>query len=381
MSRLLLTVLLNILTVLPTEAKMLSPNDFSFKIFHKLRVEAGDRNIFISPASIFAALSILHNGASGETAAKMSEVMAHAGVKSGDLNRLYEDLLKTVKGQSAVKLHLANSLWMRQGVMFLKDFVETALKVFEAETGEITTAKAMNDWISKKTEGKIADVVKEVPVDAILFITNAIYFKGTWAKQFDKKLTKEKDFNLGDGGKQKAMFMRQSGKYRYFSGDGVRIVRLPYGGKSLAMYIFLPEKDLESFYKKLDAAKFSQWLKGMRKKEGTIELPRFKFRYENLLNKSLEGIGMGIIFTGKADFSKMVKDAKNVFVSKAIHSAFIEVNEEGTEAAAATVIQMSKGIEMMEEAPFYMVVDRPFFFTIMEEETGTILFMGSIREI
>ncbi|MBM4387796.1 MAG: hypothetical protein FJ088_08660 [Deltaproteobacteria bacterium] len=157
---------------------MLSPNDFSFKIFHKLRVEAGDRNIFISPASIFAALSILHNGASGETAAKMSEVMAHAGVKSGDLNRLYEDLLKTVKGQSAVKLHLANSLWMRQGVMFLKDFVETALKVFEAETGEITTAKAMNDWISKKTEGKIADVVKEVPVDAILFITNAIYFKG-----------------------------------------------------------------------------------------------------------------------------------------------------------------------------------------------------------
>jgi serine protease inhibitor len=214
-----------------------------------------------------------------------------------------------------------------------------------------------------------------------MFLINAIYFKGNWAKQFDRRRTRDLPFTLPDGSQKQRPLMAQSGRFDYYAGQQFQAVSLPYGAGRASMYIFLPEQrsSLRAFRRELSHKSWDAWMRHFRQTEGMLALPRFKIQYEATLNDALKALGMAIAFDGRrADFGGMFADGKpNASIDEVKHKTFVEVNEEGTEAAAVTSIGMMR-TSMMPQRSFNMVVDRPFFCAIRDNQTGALLFMGSI---
>jgi len=282
----------------------------------------------------------------------------------------------------AVKLSVANSLWARRGVTFKEDFLRRNKRYYGADIRTLSTAAAINDWVAEKTNNKITEIVDAIDPGTIMFLINAIYFKGTWQKEFDKNLTLEGPFHLANGATSPRPMMRQSGRYDYLEGEGFQAVRLPYGDGRIGMYIFLPSGDssLERFHEGLTADKLNAWIGHLMPRAGTIHLPRFKLEYEATLNQSLSTLGMAVAFErDRANFTQMFESAgAKAYIHKVKHKTFVEVNEEGTEAAAVTSVEMRVTSVAVEEPPFEMIVDRPFFLAIVDGKTGLILFMGSI---
>lgn len=220
-------------------------------------------------------------------------------------------------------------------------------------------------------------------LDWLVCLLNAIYFKGTWTYEFDKNPTQEKDFTLFDQSIKKHPLMEQERKdFFYVENNDFQAVNLPYGeNKRLSMYVFLPKNNLENFLTKLSIDNWSKWIKESKKMEGTLLLPKFKIEYDKELKEVLIDLGMRIAFSGGADFSKMTENV-SLFIDRVIHKTFVEVDEKGTEAAAVTAVLMKKMAAPDAQIPptFYMEVNKPFFFTICDNETGEILFMGVIKE-
>jgi len=356
---------------------------FGFKLYSKLLEEEKDKNIFISPSSIALALSLTYNGAEKDTKDAMAEVLEFNGLDINDLNKGNQALINSLKNtDSKVELAIANSLWCNPDIKFKEDFIKRCQDYYFAEVSNEFTEPAINGWIKENTRGKIEKVIDEVPEDAILYLINAIYFKGIWTYEFDKEKTKEMDFHLTDGTKMKHPMMVQGGKFNYYRGENFQAVSLPYGDEKYSMYIFLPDEDsgLEEFQKNLTAENWEKWMKSFLMMDGDLTLPRFKIEYGVLLNDALIALGMGNAFGGGADFSGM--SDVSAFISRVIHKTFVEVNEEGTEAAAVTVVEMTRTTSLDNPPPqrFSMKVDRPFFFAIRDNDMGTILFMGSVME-
>ncbi len=358
---------------------------FGFELFHELLGEEPSENVFISPSSIAFALAMTYNGADGETRTAMAEVLGLGGMSLDRVNQANADLMASLQqAEPAVELSIANSLWAREGVEFLPDFLGTNEEFYGAKVTALDFAnpeasKTINGWVSDETRGKIEEIVAEpIDADTILFLINATYFKGKWAEQFDEADTRDDTFTLLDGTQRTVPMMSQSGKFRYFEGDGLQAISLPYQEERVSMYIFLPDEDssLAEFCAELDADTWEGWVSQLHKQEGSITMPRFKAEYEAELNEALKAVGMEVAFTAGADFGNMVEQW--VFISEVRHKSFVEVNEEGTEAAAATSVEISK--EAPTQQPFRMVVDRPFFCAIRDNETGTLLFMGAIVE-
>jgi serine protease inhibitor len=237
--------------------------------------------------------------------------------------------------------------------------------------------------VKDKTSGKIDRIIDSISSDTILFLINAIYFKGKWADEFAKDKTKEDVFNLESGSQKRVPMMTQSGSYKYYDGKSFQAVSLPYGGGRVSMYVFLPAKgtSLSEFQKGLSASSWEGWMREFAQTEGDITLPRFKIEYEIALNDALKSLGMESAFDpSRANFKGMVQSEQNVYISKVKHKTFVEVNEEGTEAAAVTSTEMRATSAMRPRERFRMVVDHPFFCAIRDNLTGTVLFMGSIME-
>ena len=223
----------------------------------------------------------------------------------------------------------------------------------------------------------------KIDAQAILFLINAIYFKGTWTVEFDKAKTREDQFTTLAGKQKRHPMMHQSGKYRYFEGQGFQAISLPYGGGQVSMYLFLPAavSSLVEFQKNLSAANWDSWMREFAVTDGEIAVPRFKVEYEITMNDALKALGMGIAFdANRADLSGIIETSEKAFISEVKHKTFVEVNEEGTVAAAATSVTASVTSVMQPRKPFRMIVDRPFFCAIRDNETGTLLFMGSITD-
>lgn len=353
-------------------------NDFGFKLYSELLKEEGEKNIFLSPSSIALALSMTYNGADGKTKDAMAETLGIKDMTLEDLNKISNILIRALPGTDPkVELAIANALFCNPTITFKEDFTERCRKSYFAKISNDFNKDVINGWVKENTKGKIEKIIDEVPGDAILYLINAIYFKGKWALEFDKNATQEKDFYLSDGSKKTHPLMNQSGEYSYYKGEKFQAVSLPYGEGKFSMYIFLPDENstLSEFHKGLTSENWEKWIKSFSSMEGTILLPRFKMEYEILLNDTLCALGMENAFSGAADFSGMCSGG--VFISKVLHKTFVEVNEEGTEAAAVTSVEMGKGLSAPPER-FYMEVNRPFFFAIRDNETGTVLFMGSI---
>jgi serpin B len=257
---------------------------------------------------------------------------------------------------------------------------------FQAELGgedfsKPESAQTINHWADKSTHGKIKQVV-QWPFDPMtrVILANAIYFKGKWDRPFEKKETKPHAFHPAKGATRPVPTMWQRGHFNYQQGDGFQAVRLPYAGGRLQMYLFLPDTD-SSPAKLLAGLDSDTWrhkiLPGFRDREGTLALPRFKLEYDVTLNDPLKALGMRHAFED-ADFSEMASEP--LFVSQVKQKSFVEVNEEGTEAAAVTTVAMQTSAIMKPIKPFEMIVDRPFLFVIADDQTKSILFMGVIYD-
>lgn len=368
-------------------------NNLGFKLFRELSAASAGENLFISPSSIITALAMTYNGADGETQRAMGKTLQLDNMRMEEVNAAFVDLLTILQNPDPkVELTVANSLWVRKGVDFYEEFLKLNQDYFQAEVtaldfGDPRAANTINNWVRSKTGEKIENIV-EPPIDsdAILFLINAIYFKGEWAIPFEAELTREFPFNLPDGSQKDHPTMFRYGYYRYLENELFQAVSLPYGkNKRVTMYIFLPdqETDLETFIAEFSPANWKHWMYSFGNMEGMLGLPRFKFEFETSLNDTLKALGMESAFDQvSADFSKMSPIPPGLYISEVKHKTFVEVNEEGTEAAAATGVSLealSLSKTLIPET-FSMIVDRPFCFAIVDDLTGVILFMGSVTE-
>lgn len=369
------------------DAKLVDANTtFGFKLFQEILKQDSKKNIFISPTSVAIALSMTYNGASGETQQAMAKALELQGMNLQEINQANNSLKSALENADpAVQMSIANSLWAKKGISFKPEFMQANQQFYGAKVTELDFAKPdasniINGWVKENTRGKIDQIVGQLKPDDVLFLINAIYFKGNWTKKFDKNQTTEHPFYLAGGGQKQHPMMSQSGKYRYFENETFQAVSLPYGKGRMSLYVFLPSKNtsLDSFQQQLTSENWKQWINQLRMRQGSIQLPRFKFEYDTKLNNALKALGMETAFSSSANFSNMT--SASVAINEVKHKTFVEVNEEGTEAAAATSVGIALTSAQTPQEPFKMVVDRPFFCAIRDNQTGTILFMGSIKE-
>jgi len=365
-------------------------NRFAFGLYGHLAREAGGRNVFVSPLSVAIALSMTNNGADGDTREAIASALGQERLDIGEVNRSFQTILQALEseGNGAV-VHIANSLWLREGKEFLDGFLQANRQFYGAETrtldfGGERAAKEINEWVGAATRGKIPQVIQgPIPDDVILYLINAIYFKGGWQHPFDPADTRDEAFRLADGGTKVHPFMKRSGWFDYQETDLFQAVKLPYAGRRFSLVVLLPRegRDLAELHEALSADRWESWMKGFRQRRGTVELPRFKTEYEKSLKEPIAAMGMGIAFDrDRADFSLMAGTPPRIYLSEVKHKSFVEVNEKGTEAAAVTVVEASVSGAAPPTEPFRMKADRPFFFAIVEEGQGTVLFMGSVQE-
>ena len=371
------------------DPRLVSANTrFGFNLLAELAKKDSGKNLFISPTSIGLALAMTYNGAVGETKAAMERALEIQGLNHSELNRAYLELRSALESPDPkVQLNVANSLWAKKDVTFNPDFLARDKRFYGAEVTTLDfndpgAPATINAWVNDKTKGKIEKIVDRIDAQSILFLINAIYFKGAWAAEFDKTKTKDEQFTNAAGQQKQHPIMHQSGDYKYLEGKDFQAVSLPYGGGRVSMYIFLPAKGirLEDFQKNLTAANWNTWLKQFAETKGEIGVPRFKIEYEVTLNEALAALGMGVAFdANRADFSGIAQGEDRVFISSVKHKTFAEVNEEGTEAAAVTSVEMRATSAMQPRKAFRMIVDRPFFCAIADNKSGTLLFMGAIN--
>lgn len=360
---------------------------FGFKTLNELARAQKGKNVFISPVSLEMALAMTYNGAAGDTRKAMAQALELTAYDPADASAASSALIKSLQQPCpGVKLSIANSLWARNGVAFKPDFLRANKEFFNAEIRKIdfsaADVKTINSWVSSKTQGKIPEIIKQIQADMVLFLINAVYFKGQWADPFDKKLTRDAPFTLASGSKLKVPMMTRHGSYGYFSEPGLQAISIPYGKGRMSMYVFLPAKPtgLPDLLLKLNSATWDKWMHAFSTRSLDLSLPRFKIEYkaEAELQAALKSMGMAIAFDpAKADFSRMASTSyQNLYISQVVHKTYVDVNEEGTEAAAVTSVGV--GVTAMPVRPLQMVVDHPFLCAIVDNETGAILFIGAI---
>ncbi|MDH4155948.1 MAG: carboxypeptidase regulatory-like domain-containing protein [candidate division Zixibacteria bacterium] len=365
---------------------------FGIKLFQEiLRTDFGS-NVFISPASAAIALAMVYNGADGLTKDEMQQALQLQGFTLEDVNAANAVLKTALAADPTVVLSVANSIWMRHDFDFREDFLERTRLYYDAAVERLDFAdpeapKIINAWVAENTNQRIKKIIGAISRRDIMFLINALYFKGMWTHPFDTNHTHEGDFTLLDGNRKKHPLMQQTGRFGYFATETFQAISLPYGNGRSSMLVVLPgaENGLEQFQKDLTAENWEQWRLALRpgmEQEGTIVLPRFKLEYERTLNDALIAMGMKAAFhPAAADFRGMwmPKPDSNIFISLVKQKTFLEVNEEGTEAAAVTVVGMALADAVMDTPPpFEMIVDRPFFCAIVDNKSGLPLFMGSI---
>jgi len=368
------------------QAKLAAANTgFAFDLLRQIVKEQPDANVFISPFSVSTVLQMVGNGTAGGTKAEMQDVLKTAGLPADSLNEACRSLNQSLTSLPDVTLNLANGIWYQKEVQLKPAFVAENENYFLAELAGVDFSKsksadAINGWAGKTTHGKIKQVVQyPFPSLTRVILANAIYFKGKWVRPFDKKETKPHAFHLSAGVEKQVPMMWQGGHFSYQDGAGFQAVRLPYAGGRLQMYLFLPDTNSSPAKLLADLDKEgwqNKTLPQFANREGTLMLPRFKLNYDVELNDPLKALGMQRAFTPAADFSAMAEEP--LYISAVKQKSFVDVNEEGTEAAAVTTVRVATLAIMKPIQPFEMIVDRPFFFVIEDNQTGSILFMGVV---
>jgi serpin B len=374
----------------PDTAALVKGNtQFAFDLYAKLRAEKG--NLFFSPYSISNALAMTYTGARGDTAKEMADTL-HLDLGQKRLHPAFKDLIGLLNGDPSTRkyqLYTANLLWGQKGYNFHADFLKSTeanygagLKEVDFKNATEKARQAINQWVEDQTNQKIKELFKPniLNINTRLVLTNAIYFKAAWMNPFAKDNTKDADFTLADGKKVSVPTMHQKNlRARFFKGDGFSLLELPYEKFELSMLLFLPDKSdgLADFEKKLTADNEAKWLPKLSTHLVDVALPKFKITTEFFLNDVLKDMGMKTAFVfGKADFSGISSEEK-LYIQAVVHKAYVDVNEKGTEAAAATGVAVGT---KSEPPPATFNADHPFVFVIRENRTGSILFAGRIMD-
>jgi len=354
--------------------------------FFKLAAKKPDSNIVVSPYSVSTALSMAYNGAGSKTKTEMQNVLDYTGLSDEAVNQQNSSLYKSLmQVNPSSELTVANAMFANKNFEFVKAFMDSNQKYYGAKLetldfADLSTVNKINNWVKDNTKSKIPSILDKVAPDAVLYLVNAVYFKGVWLDEFKKDETQPVDFKLSNGSKKTVEMMNRSAKMSYFAGNNFQAVMLPYKDKRLQMCIFLPDKksNITAFINSLTSESWSEWREQFRKEEGHLGLPRFKVEYKTELSEVLKAAGMPCAFEDNcADFKKMIE--QNAMISRVLHKTYLEVNEKGTEAAAATAIEMSvTSAPMNPKPPFEMICDRPFVVAIRDEKTNAILFVGAI---
>ncbi|NGZ74119.1 serpin family protein [Saccharibacillus alkalitolerans] len=372
-----------------------SMNDFALDFYAVLEQHPGEEepgpNRMVSPAGLTMALSMLKGGAEGATAAEMEKALRLNGISGDALDEGQMILSDLLRGSDpSVRMEIANSLWSRKGFALNPDYAQRMKKRYGAEIRELDfsadkAVRTLNDWASARTHGKITKVA-EGPIsgDMLLLLMNAMYFKGDWSEPFEKSLTANLPFRTNDGQRIEVPTMRQSGSYAYLDGDGFEAIRLPYGeSENFGMILALPDKgsSLREFLHD-QLPKFGEWSGQLERRPGSVELPRFKLEDKLKLKEALIALGMPSAFDAQKEelgglFAPDGAPAENLHLSFVDQKTFIDVGEEGSEAAAVTALGVSGSSEPVSE-PFELKLNRPFFFAITDRTTGLIVFMGEV---
>ncbi len=364
---------------------------FAFELYQTLKGEEG--NLFYSPYSISLALAMTYAGARGETAQQMANTLQFLLEQESlhpAFNWLDAELAKRGEGAEGkdgegFRLNIVNAIWGQKDYEFLSNFLDVlaenygaGLRILDFITETEKSRLTINDWVSDQTEGRIEDLIPEGTIDewTRLVLTNAIYFNAAWAYPFDEDMTANGPFYLLDGGQVTVPMMKQTESFGYTEGKEYQAVELLYDGGELSMVILLPKAgNFAAFEAGLQAQQVSDIISGLQSTEVALTMPRFEFDSEFKLNDTLAGMGMPIAFSSSADFSGMTGKPE-LLISDVVHKAFVAVDEAGTEAAAATAVEMA--LTAVPEPTVEVTIDRPFIFLIRDIETGAILFVGRV---
>jgi serpin B len=363
-----------------------SSNQFAFDLYSNFKGKEG--NIFFSPYSLSTAMAMTYEGARGQTAEEIRQVF-HYPEDIEILRRGYAGIINQInKKDKKYELRTANALWAQKNYPFLPEYFKTVEKYYGGKVTNVDFARdtensrlTINKWVEEQTRNRIKDLIPQGVITSLtrLVLTNAIYFKGNWETQFPKQNTKEADFKVSADKKVRVPMMFIGGrKFNYTENEALQLLELPYAGNELSMLVLLPRNELSEVEPYLKPDKIQDLMKGMRQEEVDVYLPRFKFETKYLMGgeKGILGrMGMPTAFSEmRADFSGMT-GKPDLYITEVVHQAFVEVNEEGTEAAAATGIIMGAKAVLMKKV---FRADHPFIFLIQEKRTGAILFFGRV---
>jgi len=385
------------ITPIPTDAKPIllnvgmekrinQDNEFAFDLLKKTIAGFDQANVFVSPLSVSIALGMAWNGANGQTKTEMETALKMSGMSVSDINEYYKLMQTTLPTiDPTTKLSIANSLWYRTGFPVKSDFLQINSDYFNAYVRELDFSQAwakdtINNWCAKKTNNLIKNPLDKISSDAVMYLVNAIYFKGIWRKHFETKNTAEANFTNELGSEVKVNMMYQKDTFAYAQDNYAQYLDMPYGNNAFSMTVILPNegkttKDVLSY---LTAEVWNNRLQSFLTKQVEVYFPRFKTQNKFELIDPLKNMGMNLAFTEDADFSK-ISDIK-ILISRVIHNTYVEVTEEGTEAAAVTIIGFGTTSTGPQPTPIFKV-NKPFLFVIREKSTGVILFIGKMGNI
>jgi len=368
--------------------------DFGVRLFREMAAGARGRNLFVSPVSAGMALAMAYNGATGDARGEMARALGLGEMDLAAVNDANERLRADLESGD-VELAIASSLWGDAEVPFSGELMERARRSFAAEAAAVDfadpeTARRIDRWASEATRGRIPRVAPSpVPDNLVLLLINAVYFKGRWSVPFDAARTRPRPFRTGAGGSIEHPSMERGGGYRHLRGDGFQALRMPYGDDRFALYVFLPDEGaaLDAFVGSLTAETIERWAGETRRAEVVVAMPRFTLRGKSDLVPPLRALGMDAPFAaGTVAFGglfppELLPTVKEAYIGQVTQRTFVEVNEEGTEAAAVTDIAMMGGAASADPPPpIRFIVDRPFVAAIRDDRTGALLFLGQVND-
>lgn len=377
----------NELNLTKAESELLaSASEFGFALLKTINEDEKNSNIFISPYSVSTAFGMALNGAVGDTYTEMLEALEISGLSLDEINSSNRQLMEILtEVDPKVAFQVANSIWYRNDFAVLESFLDVNNEYYSAEINiadfdNPATVDAINNWVEINTSGKIEKIIDDAFIDpaVVMYLINALYFKGTWKYQFKEEDTTPLAFHLVDGTQVEVPTMIQKSKFNYYEDEKLQLVDLPYGDSCFTMTVILPKQtsSVDEIISGLDAAGWDAMMQNVTYEELTLHLPKLKYEYNISLTDIVEKMGMRLAVTPAADFTK-ITPLGGIYIGDVIHKTFVEINEEGTEAAAVTAITFERTSAGDEK---YMLVNKPYIFVIREVSTNSILFAGKILD-
>jgi len=359
-------------------------DQFGIALLQAVAAAQPDENLFLSPTSAQVVLSLTANGARGETQQEMLAALGYGELALAEVNEANQALRGLLADPDPkVQLSIANAVWYQKGMKVAPAFREVASQQYGAQVNETTfgdpkAAQAINRWVSDQTRGRIPQLLNETSPQEVMVLVNALYFKGEWEEPFTSDLTRQRPFHKLDGSEKPVAFMHRTASFGYVAEEGLVGVRLPYGEGDLSLYAFMPDR-WEGFLEELTPERYQGWIAAVEQERIRLALPKVKLEAGAMLNLPLQALGMVQAFNStQADLSGLFTTSDGVFISQVIQKTFLEINEKGTEAAAATAVRTNGGAAPAE--PVEVVLDHPFLLAIRDDRTGVTLFMGAILE-